>query len=157
MLGIINTSSKSFRLEATLDRSEQTLKKFVENYVKGGNSIVSEGWRGYYFLNHEDSKYEHITTNHLIGNFSAGLRSSSHIEAIWNVLKSKIKSTYHVIPHKNFLHFLIEAEFKYIIRNKKYNERIKEFFECCKLINDVADSEIYDTEFLKDSDISDDD
>ena len=157
VLGIINKSSKSFRLETTLDRSEQTLKKFVENYVKGGNSIVSDDWRGYYFLNHEDSNYEHIITSHLIGNFGAGLRSSSHIEAIWNVLKSKIKSTYHVIPHKNFLHFLREAEFKYIIRNKKYNERIKEFLECCKLINDVADSKIFDTEFLKDSDISDDD
>ena len=30
VLGIINTSSKCFRLEATLDRSEQTLKKFIE-------------------------------------------------------------------------------------------------------------------------------
>ena len=104
-----------------------------------------------------NSNYEHITTNHLIGNFGAGLRSSSHIEVIWNVLKSKIKSTYRAIPHKNFLNFLREAEFKYIIRNKKYNDRIKEFFECCKLINDVADSEIYDTEFLKDFDISDGD
>ena len=73
VLGIINKSSKSFRLETTLDRSEQTLKKFVENYVKGGNSIVSDDWRGYYFLNHEDSNYENITTNHLIGNFGAGL------------------------------------------------------------------------------------
>ena len=82
VLGIINTSSKCFRLEATLDRSEQTLKKFIEIYVKGGNSIVSDGWRGYYFLNHEESNYEHITTNHLIGNFGTGLQSWSHIEAL---------------------------------------------------------------------------
>ena len=74
-----------------------------------------------------------------------------------NVLKGKIKSTYHVIPHKNFLHFLREAEFKYLIRNKNFNEKIKEFFSCCKLLNDIADNEIYDTEFLKDADISDED
>ena len=73
VFGIISTSSKCFRLEGNLDSSEHTLKKFIEIYVKGGNSIVSDGWRGYYFLNREDSNYEYITTNHLIGNFGRGL------------------------------------------------------------------------------------
>ena len=41
ILGIINTSTKEFGLEAILKRDEFTLKKFVETYVKKGNSRVT--------------------------------------------------------------------------------------------------------------------
>ena len=33
----------------------------------------------------------------------------SHIEAIWNIIESKIKSIYHAIPHNNYLKFAREA------------------------------------------------
>ena len=46
------------------------------------------------------------------------LNSSSHIESLWNSLKLLIKSTYKIIPQKNFLLFLKEAEWKFIIRSK---------------------------------------
>ena len=53
------------------------------------------GWLGGY-----------ATNNHSIGYFGLGVQSSADIEGLWNIIKSKIKSTYHVIPQKNVLHFI---------------------------------------------------
>ena len=121
-LGIINNQSKTFRLEAALNRSEARLKKFILKYVPIGNTIISDGWAGYRFLDSGNSGYHHIVTNHSIGNFAYDMQSSFHIEAIWNILKSKIKSTYYVIPQMNMFHFILEAEFKFNINGKKRTE-----------------------------------
>ena len=52
------------------------------------------------------------------------------MESIWNTLKSKIKKTYNIIQNKNIIRFILEAEFKFKHRNKKSDEKIKEFFDC---------------------------
>ena len=69
------------------------------------------------------------------------------------ILKQKIKATYNVIPSKNIMHFIKEAEYKYIIKEKSYDEKIKDFFECFTLLDNVSDTIIPHTKFL--SDISD--
>ena len=149
-LGIINYESKVFGIEAALNRSEETLKKFIFKFVPSGNTIISDGWAGYRLLDLDNSGYHHVITNHTFGNFGYGIQSSSHIEAIWNILKSKIKSTYYVIPQKNMLHFIREAEFKLNITGKTRAEKIKEFFDSFKCINDLNDANIPDTEFFRD-------
>ena len=118
MLGIINNSTKEFRIEGTYSRDAITLEKFITKFVKKGNNIISDGWEDYQFLDSPNSGYSHIIKNHSFGSFGYGLESTSHIEAIWNILKSKIKTIYHVIPYKNLMRFAKEAEFKYIIEIK---------------------------------------
>ena len=42
ILGIIETSSKKFRIEKSLSRNADTLKKFISKFVKSGNTIISD-------------------------------------------------------------------------------------------------------------------
>ena len=83
ILGIIDTSSKVFRLKGSLSRNRDTLKKFISKLVKISNSIISDNWAGYDFLDRMDSDYTHIKFNNGIGQFGFSLISISHIEAIW--------------------------------------------------------------------------
>ena len=70
-------------------------------------------------------------------------------------LKNKIKKTYHNIPSKNFIRFLKQSEWKYINRNKTYEQKIKEFFDC-NFIQNVKDVEFEKNKFLSDTDLNDD-
>ena len=42
-LGIINNQTKVFRIEAALNKSEETLKNFIFKLVPSGNTIISDG------------------------------------------------------------------------------------------------------------------
>ena len=67
------------------------------------------------------------------------IESSSHIESLWNILKLLIKSTHKTIPQKNFLLFLKEAEWKFIIRSKNFDDKILEFLDIIKCVKSVGD------------------
>ena len=120
-------------------------------------------WGGYHFLDAANSGYTHISHNHHNGIFGTGLHWTTHIEAIWNIIKSKIKNMYYVIPNKHFLQFVREAEYRFKIRDKSQVEKVKDFFECYELILNVSDVEFPKNGFISDSDnlneneVSDDD
>lgn len=105
VLGIIENTTKQFRIVATKNRNSDNLSKFITTFVPKGNYIISDGWQGYQWLDNILSGYRHIKHIHNHGIFGFGLESSSHIESIWNSLKLKIKSIYKTIPQKNFLFF----------------------------------------------------
>ena len=67
-------------------------------------------------------------------------------------MKSKIKASYYVIPSKHLLHFVREAEIKFKNRDKNNEGKIKEFFECWNLLNNLSDVNFYYNEFLSDTD-----
>ena len=154
VLGIINNTDKNFRLECTIKRDTVTLTNFVKKYVEPGNTIVSDGWPAYSNLNEEG--YYHNVHIHGGGDFGFGLNSISTIESLWHALKVKIQTTYRTIPSLNFISYLREAEWKYPNKDKSYQEKIKEFFECVKFLNDVSDVNLKKNEFLSDSEINDD-
>ena len=110
----------------------------------------------YSWIDDNNSGYSHIT--HILGggDFGFGISSTSHIESLWNALKAKIKTTYHIIRSKNFISFLREAEWKYINRKKNNSEKIKEFFECYDYVKNLNDIVFEPNEFLSDSDIEED-
>ena len=142
----------------TPKRNSETLKLFIKKYIGKGNIIIiiiSDGWTGYAFLDSDNSEYLHDTHNHGHGDFGFGLNSTSSIESLWNSLKNKIKKTHHIIPSKNFIRFLRESEWKYINRNKTYEQKIKEFFDCFNFLQNVKDVEFEKNEFLSDSDLND--
>ena len=80
---LLETSSKKFRIEGSLSRNADTLNKFISKFVKSGNTIISDNWAGYDYLDREDSGYVHIKFNHGQGQFGYGLSSTSHIESLW--------------------------------------------------------------------------
>ncbi len=162
LLGIIETFTKKFHIEGTLQRNIDTLIKFISKFVKFGNTIIADNWAGYDYLDREDSCYVPIKHNIGRGKFVYSHISTSHIESLWGILKLVIKATYTVIQSKNIMHFIKEAEYKYIIKEKSYDEKIKDFLECFTLLNNVTDTIIPHAEFLSnsnddsDSDISED-
>ena len=57
--------------------------------------------------------------------FGSGFQSALHIDAIWNIIKNKIKNTYYIIPNKNLFEFIREEGYKkYSIRDKNYDDKI---------------------------------
>ena len=98
MIGAINNKTKNFGLETVFTRNSDILKKFVYKYIEKGNTIVSDGWAGYNFLNNNQD-YNHIVHIHGGGDFGFGITSTSYIEGLWINIKSKIKSIYHIIPY----------------------------------------------------------
>ena len=55
--------------------------------------------------------------------FGEGIESTLNIESIWSTIKAKIKQTYIVIPNKNLFKFKREAEFKFLNKNKNFEEK----------------------------------
>ena len=94
-LGIINKTSKEFRIKFSYNSDSGTLANFIQKYIEIRNTIISNGWSGYNFLDSEESGYSHITHIHHRGNFRYNIKSISHLEAIWNIIKGKIKTIYH--------------------------------------------------------------
>jgi hypothetical protein len=78
-----------------------------------------------------------------------GIESSSHIESLWNNLKLLIKSTY-----KTILLFIKEAEWKFIIRSKNYEDKILEFLDIIKCAKSVGDDYREDFDFLTNDDLN---
>ena len=96
-----NNSTEIFRLVGTYSKDTDSLLNFLTKYVCPGNTIITNQWAGYEWLNNPQSGYSHISFHHGNGSFGSGLQSTSHIEAIWNIIKDKIKNNYYIIPNKN--------------------------------------------------------
>ena len=156
-MGVINKDKNEFRLEAATNHNSDTLKKFLEKYIGKSNTIVSDGWRAFPFLNQVNSGYDHDTHNHRHYDFRFGSNPTSSIESLWSSLKSKIEKTYHNIPSKNFIRFLKESKWKYINRNKTYEQKIKEFFDCFHFLQSVKDVEYEKNQFLSDTYLNNED
>ena len=50
VLGMINTVTQDFRVMLIPDRSMLTLKTYLTHFVKEYNEIITDGYRGYSFL-----------------------------------------------------------------------------------------------------------
>ena len=139
LIGICNNKTKDFRIEASYNRDAETLKAFIETYANKNSYIITDGWAGYSFLDNPNSGYTRIPHIHGGGDFGFALESTSHIESIWSQIKSKIKESYHLYPHKVFLYFVREIEFKIMIMDLAYNDKIKKFFDIYDISKSVDD------------------
>jgi hypothetical protein len=86
--------------------------------------------------------------SHGEGDFGFGLSSTSHVEALWNQLKYKIKKLYSSIPSINYLYFLRKAEWR--IKKKIIN--FFECYRCCENTKDVINESnlfLVDSDFIK--------
>ena len=106
LLGVINNTTKQFRIVGTLTRDANAISKFIKKFICPGNIIITDSWQAYNWLNEPNSGYSHINFNHSFGSFVSGLTSTSHMESIWSIIKAKIKNIYYVIPNKNLFLFI---------------------------------------------------
>ena len=56
------------------------LEKFIKKYLEKGNTVITDGWLGYSFLDNGNSGYQHIKHLYSGGDFWSGFESTSHIE-----------------------------------------------------------------------------
>ena len=61
-------------MEIVTDRSANTLKIIITTHIGTGNSIFTDMWRGYNFLDDINSEYRHCTSNHSINQFGLTAR-----------------------------------------------------------------------------------
>ena len=102
LLVVINNTTKVFRIVGSYKRDSITLGAFIKKYLKTGNNIITYSWPGYNWIDSPYSDYQHIKFNHGLRAFGTGIQYTSHIEDIWNIIKSKIKNTYYIIPWKKY-------------------------------------------------------
>ena len=55
----------------------------------------------------------------------------------------------------NFISYLIESEWKFNNRNKNWEGKIREFFDCYRFVEKVKVTPLNKNEFLSDADIND--
>jgi len=54
VVGIISTTDRTkFRCNITTTRNANYLRNFIACYIQRGNTIISDGWNGYMWLNNE--------------------------------------------------------------------------------------------------------
>ena len=79
--GIINSSTKNYRVEVIQNRNADTLEDFIRRFIFTGNIIVSYG----------RPVYPHKVHVHRQHDFGFGFDSTSIIESVWSQLKYLIK------------------------------------------------------------------
>ena len=55
VVGTIDNSSRSVRIEIIPERNRGNVKKFVQNHIILGNNLTHDNWAAYNFLDEEDS------------------------------------------------------------------------------------------------------
>lgn len=123
------------------------MKKFIYNYIKPGNFIVSDAWGSYNWLSLDDN-YNHLVHNHGQSDFCSGLESTRHIESVWSTLKNIIKNLFYSIPSKYFILFLLEAEFRQSISGFFVANKWHEFIDVLKYNVDIHIINLYSLEQL---------
>ena len=121
IIGFTDNITKDFHIVLAKNREANTLEKFIRRMIPEGNNIVTDGWRGYNWIDSDDSGYRRYQHIHGHNDFGHGLESTSHIESLWSQLKSEKKGIYKTILSLNFLYFIRETEW----RIKKTNYHMK--------------------------------
>lgn len=141
IVGALDSQTKDLRLDVINQRNSTDLKIFV-NHIVSITLIVHNGWNGYAFLNDDDSVYSEEEYNHGGGKFGNGLHSTSHIEGIWNWIKSEIKFLY-----RNYL-FIRECEYRFTISDLSDKSKVKNFRKVLKTVYILNSYLFYDEEEL---------
>lgn len=115
---------------------------------------MTDGWRGYEWINNEDSGYSRIGHVHDLHDFGYGIESTSHVESIWSQLKQEIKSIYYIIPMHNFLYYLKECEWRIKTKVLSNEQKIEDFFEMYNLIKTVGSEDLKDEDFLNNDNLN---
>lgn len=107
-----------------------------------------DGWASYRFLNNNNDYIHEIHVHGPNGNFGLDAHSASHIEGVWGTLKQKITKIYGKIPDDNFILFLREAEFRYILAKLDKKDKEEKNRDVFQYLYNSTSYELYDLEEL---------
>ena len=100
------------------------------------------------FLNNIECPYLHEVHVHgPNGNFGVGSYYTSIIEGAWGT----IKRIYDAIPGKNFILYLREAEFRFMLSKYSNSEKENKIIEIFVYLYNSSDYELYDDDELLDN------
>ena len=135
---------------------QKAIVKNLTNHIKEHNTVITDGWASYQFLNDPNCNYKHETHIHgPSGNFGFGLHSTNITEGVWGTDKQYIKKIYNYIPDENFVLFLREGEFRYNIGSLNNPEKERKIIEIFKYLFESSNYDLYDDEKLNDNDNND--
>ncbi len=94
--------------------SSKALKAFIDRTCEPGSVITTDEWRGYNFLDKEDSVYHHEKVRHNDAQYiNENGFTTNVIEGYWGIIKKTYYST-HANFSKEWAHlYLAEADFRY--------------------------------------------
>ena len=110
---------------------------------------MTDGWRGYLWLDNINSGFILLTHIHSRNAFGEGIQSTSHVESLWEQIKNEIKCTYKIVPSTNLLYFIKEEEWKIKTKSLNYGDKLDDFFVMYNLVN-ILNEEV----FLKNDEIN---
>ncbi|MDN3551483.1 IS1595 family transposase [Mucilaginibacter aquaedulcis] len=91
------------------------LKPIINDNVKGGSVVITDGHRGYKGL---DTSFEHSVVNHEQDEYVIGKMHTNTVEGYFSHLKRTIKGTHIHVSRKHMKKYVDECTFKYIHRSK---------------------------------------
>lgn len=97
------------------------LKKAVYAHIKGGSTIMGDGFQGYRAL----VAYDVRCVDHSLGWYVDGETHTNTIEGFWSQLKRGINATYHHVAPKHLNKYLQEFVFKYNYRKLDTQQQIE--------------------------------
>ncbi len=91
----------------------ETLAGFVRENVKEGETVYTDGHKGYNRLKED---YEHEAVQHSVGEYVNGQAHTNGIESFWAMLKRGYHGTYHKMSYKHLHRYVNEFAGKHNIR-----------------------------------------
>ena len=117
ILGAKNNETLKFRLDIYKRRTEDDWKRFIFNHIRESNTIVTDGWGSYSFLNRNDINYLNEVHVHTLREiFVLALIIQALLKEFGN-LETIFKIRYNVIGDENFILYLQDHEFRFNIKS----------------------------------------
>ena len=150
LIGLINTETKDFRIEAVLERNSEILEKIIRHHVSIGNNIITDGWSGYNWMDNPNSGFHRIIHVHGLHDFGHGAESTSHIESVWGDMKRLLKKIYISVKSENFIYFAKECEWRKKNNHLNNMEKISEIIFILNHIANTVQFELFDKADIED-------
>jgi transposase-like protein len=131
VIGMIEQGGKVIA-EKSKDVKAESLMPFIAKHVnKTDSTIVTDSWRAYDRLN--DMGYNHITVNHMQGEYVWNGYHTNGIENFWSIFKRGIIGIYHQVSDKHLDKYIDEFEFRYNTRKCTEAERFDKMLTRCNV------------------------
>ena len=150
LIGLINTETKDFRIEAVLERNSEILEKIIRHHVSIGNNIITDGWSGYNWMDNPNSGFHRIIHVHGLHDFGHGAESTSHIESVWGDMKRLLTKLYVSVKSENFIYFAKECEWRKKNNHLNNMEKISEIIFILNHIADTVQFDLFDKDDIED-------
>jgi transposase-like protein len=145
IVGAKNNITNNIRIDVFNTLTEEDVKLFIYNHIKPQNTIITDGLTSYNILNNIECPYLHEFHIHgPNGNFGFGSHSTNIIEGALGILQNWIKRIYGAIPGINFILYLREAEFRFMLSKYSNSEKENKIIEIFKYMYNSSDYELYD-------------